>query len=88
MLALSIAGCSQYLDRRETVLLGAGEAVQANIVTHQIDPWPAYARNVHTETSGARLEQVIQRYRNPQMPSSAVTAPGTPGLGGTAPTNR
>lgn len=70
--AFGIAGCSEYLDRRDTLLLGAGEAVQTNIVTHQIDPWPAHAQQVYADTSGERVQHAMERYRNPQTGSGAL----------------
>jgi hypothetical protein len=65
-LALAVAGCSEYLDRRDGILLGVGDAVQTNVVTHVIDPWPAHARNTRAATDGDRLQRAIERYRNPQ----------------------
>src|SRR5215207_10940205 len=58
-----LVGCSEYLDRRDTLLLGAGEAVQTNMVTQVIDPWPAHAQNTDIETNGQRMQLAMQRYR-------------------------
>ena len=42
LLAL-LAGCSDlYFDRRETIALGAGDALAANAVEQMVDPWPAH----------------------------------------------
>ena len=44
--ATTVAGCSDmYYDRRETISLGAGDAVATNKVTHMIDPWPRHSMN-------------------------------------------
>lgn len=40
---LAVAGCSEYLDRREGIAPTAGDAVRTNIAIHAIDPWPARA---------------------------------------------
>lgn len=71
---LTLGACSEYLDRRDGILLGVGDAVGTNITTHTIDPWPASARNVYADTDGERAQRAIERYRNPQA--------GSGGLGG------
>ena len=48
VLALSavLGGCSDiYYDRRETISLGADDAVDSNKVTQMVDPWPRYSDN-------------------------------------------
>ena len=77
-LALAGTGCTDYLARRDTMTLESGEAVQANIATHVIDPWPANARRINRDMDGERLQHGIERYRNPQ------TAAGGGALGGGA----
>jgi len=39
-LAVLLAGCSEYLDRRETISLNGGNALATNEVTMMVDPWP------------------------------------------------
>jgi hypothetical protein len=68
-MSLGLAGCAEYLDRRESLLLGAGDAVQTNIVMHQIDPWPRRARITSSTTSGERVQRAVERYRNPRSAS-------------------
>lgn len=86
--ALAVTGCSDYLARRDTLLLGAGEAVQTNMVAHVIDPWPPVSRRTETDTSGARLQGAVERYRagptNPGPVGSppAASPPPVPVLGG------
>ena len=60
-----LAGCSTdiYRDRRETVALGADDAVSANKVTHMIDPWPAQAGNRNIAFDGERMQAAAERYR-------------------------
>ena len=52
-----------YLDRRDTVSFGAGDAVAANRVTHMVDPWPAYAGNRNIAFDGERMQGAAERYR-------------------------
>ena len=77
--AAGLTACSDYLDRRDSLYLGAGEAVQTNIVTHRIDPWPVHAQRVYAETSGERMQRAVEAYRAapPAAPASVAT-PGSP----------
>lgn len=83
-LAASLASCSDYLARRDTLTLGTGEAVQANMAMHTIDPWPPRSRRIDPYTNGERLQHAIERYRNPVVSPTGGT-PTAP-FGGTAPT--
>jgi hypothetical protein len=58
----SLAGCSEYMDRKDTIDLSAGNAVQTNVVTHVIDPWPVHARNKNISFSGERMQRAVHRY--------------------------
>lgn len=78
VLALPLSACSEYLDRRETLVLGTGNAVQTNIVMHQIDPWPRHAGIVPSQTSGERAQRAVERYRNPRAGSENSSSPASP----------
>jgi len=65
-----LAGCSEYLDRRATIALSAGDAVETNKVTQIIDPWPPDSANRHIAYNGQRMQSAVERYRN-----NKVTAP-------------
>ena len=52
-----------YLDRRDTVTFGAGDAVAANKVTQMVDPWPVYAGNRNLAFDGERMQAAAERYR-------------------------
>jgi len=58
-------GCSSiYWDRRETVSLGANDAVEGNKVVHMIDPWPRYSSNRNIAFNGERVQGAYERYRH------------------------
>ncbi len=59
---LGMGGCADYLDRRDTVTLGAGDAQAWNRTVHAADPWPRYVMNTHIPGDGQRTAVVIQRY--------------------------
>src|SRR3954464_4165891 len=60
--ATSVTGCSEYLDRKDTLLLGAGNAVETNIATHVIDPWPKEAQSTYWPTGGRHAQRAVEAY--------------------------
>jgi hypothetical protein len=82
-----LAGCSDmYLDRRETVSLGAEDAVASNMAEEMVDPWPRYSNNNNLAFNGERMQRAVECYRkdkvtqpadlNPSTDSSATPAAG------------
>ena len=59
-----------YLDRRDTVTPGAGNAKDTNAAVHVIDPWPPLvgARNIPGD--GKRAVDAIRRYRQGPDPAA------------------
>ncbi len=43
--ALMLGGCADYLNRRDSITLGAGNAPEANAMIQTIDPFPDNAEN-------------------------------------------
>ena len=62
-LAALLAGCSEYLDRRDTINLAGGNAVATDRVTQMVDPWPAESANNHIAYNGDRMGSAVERYR-------------------------
>jgi hypothetical protein len=62
-LLASLASCSEYLDRRDTISLGGGNAVAADKVTQMVDPWPRDSADRNIAYNGERMESAIARYR-------------------------
>lgn len=56
-------GHGQYLARRDTIALGAGDAMDSNRAIHTIDPWPPYSRNDRLQFDGQRMWLGITRYK-------------------------
>jgi hypothetical protein len=69
--AAHTVGCAEYLDRKDTVASGAGNAVRANVTTQVIDPWPRLAGNTRLALDGERMQRAIERYQ-----TNRVTDPG------------
>ncbi|MDE2285802.1 MAG: hypothetical protein KGK33_14420 [Hyphomicrobiales bacterium] len=73
-----LAGCSDpglYLDRRDTIALSAGDAIEANKAVQVVDPWPAYSGNTNIAFNGQRMQSAVERYR-----TNLVTPPVDPML--------
>ena len=68
---LTGACTDMYLDRRDTVSFGAGDAVAANKIAHMVDPWPARAGDRNITFDGERMQSAAERYR-----TNKVTPPG------------
>jgi hypothetical protein len=58
-----LAGCSEYLDRRDTISLNGGDAVAADKVTMMVDPWPGVSADRNIAFNGTRMRSAVDRYR-------------------------
>jgi hypothetical protein len=77
VLAALLAGCSDlYLDRRETIALGADDALAANQITQMIDPWPPHSNNKNIAFNGEKMQTAVERYRTNKVipPVNATTS--------------
>ncbi len=63
MIALSGCSGSQYLERRDTINIGTGDAVAHNRALQTIDPRPKRAYRTHIHTDGHRMHNAIEQYR-------------------------
>jgi len=68
--ALALAACgtppwddptSQYVQRNPGVTLSAGNAHDANAVTHMNDPWPRYVQDRNIPANGRRMVDAVRR---------------------------
>ena len=91
-----LGGCSEYLDRRDTIAKSGGNAVATNVVTHMVDPWPRESANRNIAFNGSRVESAFERYRSNRVvpprgigtsntyQDAAPAAPSSPGPVGPA----
>lgn len=79
-LAFMLGGCADYMNNRDTVSLGAGDAVEANLGISTIDPFPAAAKNTNIRIDGRKVKQAHDRYLEECDPEvvkcSTGSAPG------------
>jgi hypothetical protein len=81
--ALFLGGCADYMNNRDSVTLGAGDAMEANIGIHTIDPFPPQAKNTRIRVDG---EQVVRCGGGGAGPAISITNNIPPaGGGGAAP---
>jgi len=59
----ALSGCSEYLDRRDTISPNGGNAVATDKVTQMVDPWPPASANKTIGFNGERMETAMERYR-------------------------
>lgn len=58
-----LGGCSEYIDRRDTIVRSGGNAVATDVVTQMVDPWPRDSANRNIAFNGPRMESAFARYR-------------------------
>ena len=75
----TLAGCSEYLDRRDTIALSGGNAVATDQVTQMVDPWPRDSANRNIAFNGDKMESAVERYRtNKVIPPSGTGTSAAP----------
>ncbi len=81
----------RYFQRSDTITLSAGDAKQANAVTHTINPWPSYVGDRRIVADAAKTRGAILRYRSgtqPRDPLPLIGIEGTPmGIAGATAAN-
>jgi hypothetical protein len=91
VLLVALAGCSEYLDRRDTITLNGGNSVATNEVTQMVDPWPRSSADRNIAFNGEKMETAVNRYRTgrvipPQaMGTSTNAQPASNGQNNTPP---
>lgn len=79
---VTLAACdNQYIERKDTLTLGAGDAVATNAAVMTPDPWPRRSRDDRIPMDGVKAEAALARYRagNGGSPGAYV-GPGGGGL--------
>jgi len=75
--ALSLGGCyglygndeaDRYFQRSPSITMSAGDAKQANAVTHTITPWPPYVGDRRLAYDARRVGSAVTRYGTNRQP--------------------
>ncbi|MBX4924298.1 hypothetical protein [Rhizobium binae] len=73
-------GCADYMNHRDTITFGAGNAVEANKAIHIRDPFPPEAQRTHIASDGRVIRRAVTQYQNGGLgvvqPSPAMGADG------------
>lgn len=70
--AALVSGCADYMNRRDSVTLGSGNAMEANVGIHTITPFPAAAAHTYIPGDGRAVMTAQQRYLTPGDPDVVV----------------
>ena len=63
LVLVSLAGCSEYLARRDAISPLGGNAVEGDKVVQMVDPWPREAANNNIAYNGTVMQSAVERYR-------------------------
>ena len=77
VLFATLAGCSEYLDRRDNIALSGGNSVASNEVTHMVDPWPRDSANREIAYNGDKMQSAVERYRTNKVIQPVGTGTST-----------
>ena len=72
-----LTGCADYLNNRDTITLGAGNAVEANLGIHTVSPFPAAANNTDIDVDSQKVQDAYGRYIVPGDKDVVVGNPAT-----------
>ncbi|WP_305989319.1 hypothetical protein [Roseibium sp. MMSF_3544] len=81
-LPLLLSGCADYMSHRDTVTVGAGNAMDANMGIHTIQPFPRQAYNTNLPTDGQTAVNAQQRYQEPGDPNVVTNAGSNAAISG------
>lgn len=71
--SLLLGGCADYLSNRDSVTLGVGNAVEANVGIHTIDPFPPEAADTDIDGDGVAVARAQRIYR--RLPLAPAPTP-------------
>jgi hypothetical protein len=72
--ALGLAACDKYVDRRDQITFGSGDAVAYNKAAQIIDPWPQSARSVTHGMRGEQAEAALAKLRKREQGEEASSS--------------
>jgi hypothetical protein len=74
------SGCADYMNHRDSITFGLGNAVEANKAIHIEDPFPPEAQRTRIASDGKVIRRVVTEYQNGGsviiQPSPAMAANG------------
>ena len=80
---LLTAGCANYMTNRDAVTLGVGNAMEANVGIHTIEPFPREAWETDIDGDGKVVARAQRIYLRGGVPVAAPPAPAPAGAAAT-----
>ncbi len=78
-----VSGCADYLNHRDSITFGLGNAAEANKGIHTQDPFPRVAQNTRIATDGKVVHRAIRSYQGGGgAPALIIPAPAQAGTNG------
>ena len=77
-LSIAVGGCQEYLDHRDTITLGVGDAIAVNKATQTIEHFPEAANSTRWRSDGERARIAVERYRSRTIPNPKATGEQSP----------
>jgi hypothetical protein len=75
---VSLAGCSEYLARRDSISPLGGNTVEGDKLVQMVDPWPRGSANRDIAYSGIEMENAMERYKTGRViPPQGTTTSGS-----------
>ncbi|EJZ22969.1 hypothetical protein NE852_06720 [Rhizobium sp. Pop5] len=75
-----VSGCADYMNHRDSITFGLGNAMEANKAIHTEDPFPPEAQRTRIASDGKVIRRVVTQYQNGGAgvvePSPAMEANG------------
>ncbi|AMS39328.1 hypothetical protein FHS67_006300 [Aminobacter aminovorans] len=62
---VGLSGCADYMNNRDSVTLGLGDAPEANLAIQTVDPFPRHSRNTRIEPDAGKVNEAYRRYQEP-----------------------
>jgi hypothetical protein len=59
----ALAGCSEYLARRDAISPYGGNAIDSDKVVQMVDPWPPASADRNIAYNGTNMQAAVERYR-------------------------
>jgi len=61
---LSLAGCSEYLARRDSISPLGGNTVEGDKLVQMVDPWPRASADRDIAYNGIEMENAMERFKS------------------------
>lgn len=74
---VSLAGCSEYLVRRDSISPFGGDTVEGDKLVQMVDPWPPASADRDIVYNGVKMEGAIDRYKTGRVIAPNATGTST-----------